>query len=229
MRLPCRDRRSMIQSLHSLPSVASAAWVAHVNGVNPPDEMRNWLTDRVSLTVKLIAHSNSFRVRRLAQQRALCLSDEFAIAGLPRRTCVQERDVLLCCDAKPVVFAHTIMPLQASASDWPFFGSLGERSLGATLFGDPLATRGALQFARLSARHPLVTRAHAAIGGTDHQSCHYGCLYARRCLFRRKSGVLLVTEVFLPTIVDLKLNEQQFLKNRFRQRCSAQRFSTNHL
>jgi chorismate--pyruvate lyase len=183
------------------PSAASAKWVAHVNGVNPPHEMRNWLTDRVSLTIKLIEHSKSFRVRRLVQQRALCLSDEFSMAELPRRMCVQERDVLLCCDAIPVVFAHTIVPLQASASDWPFFSSLGERSLGATLFGDPLVWRGVLQFARLPVRHPLAMRAHAAIGGAENANP----LYARRCLFRRKNGILLVTEVFLPTITDLTL------------------------
>jgi hypothetical protein len=28
-------------------------------------------------------------------------------------------------------------------------------------------------------------------------------LYARRCLFRRKNGVLLVTEVFLPAIANV--------------------------
>jgi chorismate--pyruvate lyase len=185
------------------PSLACATWFAHVNGVNPPDEMRNWLTDRVSLTLKLVEHSKSFRVRRLAQQRAQCLSDEFSMAGLPRRICVQERDVLLCCDGSPVVFAHTIAPLSANATDWPFFSSLGERSLGTTLFGDPLVLRGALQFARLPMRHPLAARTSAAIGSKE-----YACaLYARRCLFRRKNGALLVTEVFLPTITGLNMNE----------------------
>lgn len=138
-------------------------------------------------------------MRRLTQQRSLCLADEFAIAGLPRRACVTERDVLLYCDANPVVFAHTIVPLRASASDWPFFSSLGERSLGTTLFDDPLVMRGELQFARLPTRHPLVARARAAVGQTE---CERS-LFARRCLFKRKNGVLLVTEVFLPTIVDL--------------------------
>jgi chorismate--pyruvate lyase len=194
------------------PSAASATWVEHVNGINPPDNMRSWLTDRVSLTVKLIACSTNFRVRRLAQQRALCLVDEFAIVGLPRRICANERDVLLYCDANPVVFAHTIVPTQASASDWPFFSSLGERSLGTTLFGDPLVMRGALQFARLPARHPLAARAHAAIGSVEQESS----LYARRCLFRRKNGVLLVTEVFLPKITNLNVQRIAFDTKSFR-------------
>jgi len=177
-------------------AVAAATWFAHVNGVNAQPDMQDWLTDRVSLTVKLISRSNHFRVQRLAQHRALCLADEYAMIGLPRRRCVQEREVLLCCDSSPVVFAHTVVPLQANASDWPFFSSLGERSLGTTLFGDPLVKRGALQFARLAARHPLAERARAATGSQNWTAP----LFARRCLFRRNKGVLLVTEVFLPTI-----------------------------
>jgi chorismate--pyruvate lyase len=180
--------------------VAAAKWVGHVNGVDAPQEMRHWLTDRVSLTLKLIAHSDNFRVQRVAQRRGRCLADEFLAVGLPRRACVQERDVLLRCDATPVVFAHTIVPLTADASDWPFFSSLGERSLGTTLFGDPLVKRGALHYACLPARHPLSVRACVATG-TDYAG---RSLFARRCLFKRKNGVLLVTEVFLPAVAELR-------------------------
>lgn len=177
-----------------------AHWHRHANGVRPSAPMRDWLTDRVSLTVKLIACSKHFRVHRLRQAHGLCLADESAMVGLPRRLQVQEREVLLECDGVPVVFAHTIVPLQASASDWPFFGTLGERSLGTTLFGDPRVARGALQYARLPARHPLALRAAAATGGDGAQP-----LYARRCLYRRRSGLLLVTEVFLPAIARVRL------------------------
>jgi chorismate--pyruvate lyase len=185
-------------------AVASAKWVNHVNGVDAPDHLRHWLTDRVSLTKKLMAHSESFRVQRLVQQRAVCLADEYAMAQLARRVAVQERDVLLRCDGEPVVFAHTIVPLSASASDWPFFSSLGERSLGTTLFGDPLVIRGELQYARIPTRHPLMVRARSAVG-VDVGSQF---LFARRCLFKRKNGVLLVTEMFLPSINNLRLQRK---------------------
>lgn len=180
-------------------SVAHARWVDHANSVNPSSEMHGWLTDRVSLTVKLIARSTHFRVHRLTQTPGRCLADELSAVKLPRRTRVREREVLLECDGIPVVFAHTIVPLNATASDWPFFSSLGERSLGTTLFGDPQVARGALRFARLRPAHPLVQRACRALGVDQFD----GPLYARRCLFRRKSGLLLVTEVFLPAIADI--------------------------
>jgi chorismate lyase len=184
----------------SVHAVAHAHWFAHVNSVSPSREMRSWLVDTASLTVKLMACSRQFRVRRLSQQRGICLTDEFAEVTLPRRRCVQEREVLLQCDGRPTVYAHTIVPLHATASDWPFFGTLGERSLGSTLFGDPRVARGQLQFARLRAQHPLARRACAAIGEGPIDFP----IFARRCLYRRRNGALLVTELFLPAIADLK-------------------------
>jgi chorismate--pyruvate lyase len=157
--------------------------------------MQDWLTDSMSLTLKLTSRCHSFRVQRLAQQRALPLHDEYAQVALPRRVVVRQREVFLRCDDRPVVYAHTIVPLSATASDWPFFGTLGERSLGTTLFGDPQVKRGRLEYARLSTRHPLVRRAAAALEEELH-----GPLFARRCLYRRHAGLLLVTEVFLPAI-----------------------------
>ncbi len=194
----------------TLHSARHARWHSHVNGVNPTREMRGWLTDTMSLTRKLMAHSNYFRVCRLRQRRGICLGDEFDMVKLVRRVCVQERDVLLQCDGRPMVFAHTIVPLDATTSDWPFFSTLGERSLGTTLFADPRVVRGALQYARLRAQHPLVRRASKALGGERFQSA----LFARRCLYRRKNGVLLVTELFLPSIAELKPVRTEFNLNR---------------
>ena len=182
-------------------STALARWTAHVNGVNPPAALRDWLTDRASLTAKLTACARLFRVQRLHQRRGICLADEAALIGLPRPRQVIERDVLLLCDGRPLVYAHTVVPLAATASQWPLFSALGERSLGSTLFGDPGVMRGALHYARLRAGHPLLQRARAAAGVGEAD----GALFARRCLYRRKGGLLLVTEVFLPRIVALQL------------------------
>lgn len=180
-------------------AVAHARWHAHVNHVNPPRALRAWLTDDLSLTVKLMTRCLHFQIRRLRQERALCLADERAPVELRRRAHVQEREVLLQCDGKAVVFAHTIVPLDATTADWPFFGRLGERSLGTTLFGDPRVHRGQMEYARLRAQHPLVQRAQTALG----DAAIPAPLYARRCLYRRRNGVLLVTELFLPAILAL--------------------------
>ncbi|MES2316748.1 MAG: chorismate lyase [Pseudomonadota bacterium] len=175
-----------------------ALWHAHVNALNPPEGMRAWLEAGGSLTARLTSHSEAFRVQRLHQRTALCLADEARAIGMARPGRVWEREVLLRCDGAPVVFAHTVVPMSATAADWPLFNALGERSLGSTLFYDPRVTRGELEFARIRAGHPLMQRARAALGGGAHT-----VLYARRCLYRRHWGTLLVTEVFLPPVLDL--------------------------
>jgi chorismate--pyruvate lyase len=181
-----------------------AKWQAHVNAVRAPAPLRDWLTTPGSLTARLVAHSRSFRLQRLHQHRGQCLADEARALALPRRQRVWEREVLLRCDERAVVFAHTVAPAANSASDWPLFRTLGERSLGTTLFCDPLVRRGQLEFARLRAGHPLARRARAALGADQASAAAAGThLYARRCVYRRHQGLLLVTEVFLPEVLGL--------------------------
>ncbi|CDG81413.1 chorismate--pyruvate lyase family protein [Janthinobacterium agaricidamnosum] len=181
-------------------SLRQVAWHSHINAVNAPSALRDWLSSPGSLTAKLKAHSHAFRVQCLHQQTARCLGDEARIIGLPRPGRVWQREVLLRCDNKPVVFAHTVVPMQATATDWPLFSALGERSLGTTLFGDRMVRRGTLAYARLRGGHPLAQRALAALGRLVGQE---RMLYARRCLYQRHQGLLLVTEVFLPEVLTL--------------------------
>ncbi len=181
-------------------SLRQAQWQGHLNAVNAPPALRHWLGGGGSLTAKLKAHSGSFRVQCLHQRTARCLTDEAGALGMARAGRVWEREVLLRCDNRPAVYGHTVVPMAATASDWPLFSALGERSLGSTLFGDRLVRRGALEFARLRAGHPLILRALAALGAAAHEE---QILYARRCLYRRRRGLLLVTEVFLPAVLEL--------------------------
>lgn len=180
------------------PTLRQAHWYGHINALDAPFALRHWLTGGGSLTAKLKAHSQAFRVQCLHQRPQRCLTDEMTAIGLHRPGRVWEREVLLRCDNTPVVFGHTVVPMSATAADWPLFSALGERSLGSTLFGDPLVRRGALQYARLRQGHPLMRRASAALGLDRPQ-----ILYARRCLYRRRQGTLLVTEVFLPAVLEL--------------------------
>ncbi|WP_322402825.1 chorismate--pyruvate lyase family protein [Massilia luteola] len=185
-----------------------ARWLAHPDGVHAPAAMRDWLTTPGSLTARLIAHSRHFRVQKLRQAGNVCLADEAGAIGLARPQRVWEREVLLRCDGRPVVYGHTVVPMSASASDWPLFSALGERSLGTTLFYDPRVTRGALEFARLRPGHPLLARVRDALGHDGPaRETSVGptdmTFFARRCVYRRRQGLLLVTEVFLPSVLDL--------------------------
>jgi chorismate--pyruvate lyase len=180
-------------------SLRLAKWHRKAAAAGAEPAMRDWLNTKGSLTARLVAHSGSFRVRRLHQEVALCSWEEAAPIGLPRRERVWEREVLLCCDGVPVVFGHTVVPMSASASDWPLFSALGEQSLGSTLFYDPIVVRGPLEFARLRPGHPLLARVRSGLGqALDGMEFH-----ARRCVYRRHQGLLMVTEVFLPAVLEL--------------------------
>ncbi|MCC2960932.1 chorismate lyase [Massilia sp. IC2-278] len=188
-------------------SLRQARWHRHVGALQAPAGMRDWLTTKGSLTARLVRSSETFRVKRVHQHAALCSPEEAAPIGLPRRERVWEREVLLCCDGAPAVFGHTVVPMSASASDWPLFSALGERSLGTTLFYDPLVVRGPLEFARLRRGHPLLERMQSALGTavTGNE------FYARRCVYRRHQGLLMVTEVFLPAVLDLGATLRTYL------------------
>jgi len=187
------------------PSLRQACWLAHPGGVRAPTAMRGWLATPGSLTARLTAHSRAFRVQKVRQAGALCLADEAGALGLARRQRVWEREVLLRCDGRPAVYGHTVVPLDATAHDWPLFSALGERSLGTTLFYDPLVRRGRLEFARIRPGHPLLARVRAALGPEADNALADpdATYYARRCVYRRRQGLLLVTEVFLPAVLDL--------------------------
>lgn len=182
---------------HQLPHFPAAArWHQHVNGVHASDNMADWLTHRASLTARLVARCQQFRVQRLHQRLALCLADEAGEIGLTRAGKVVEREVLLRCDGQAMVYAHTVVPMTATAMQWPLFATLGEKSLGTTLFSDPLVVRGELAYARLRHTHPLMRRIRDLRLLNDAPFR----LFARRSVFRRKGSCLLVTEVFLPEI-----------------------------
>ena len=184
-------------------SLRRARWLAHPEGVRAPAPLHDWLTTPGSLTARLVAQSTRFRVQKLRQARQACLADEATAIGLPRARQVLEREVLLRCDGAPVVYGHTVVPLAASASDWPLFSALGERSLGTTLFYDPLVQRGRLEFARIRPGHPLLARVRAALAANDVPFDADATYFARRCVYRRRQGLLLVTEVFLPAVLKL--------------------------
>ncbi|MBO9536879.1 chorismate lyase [Herbaspirillum sp.] len=157
---------------------------------------RAWLADPGSMTLKLKARTRDFSVRLLRQRSGPVLADEYAALGVPARSRVVERDVILHCDGRPVVFGHTVLSTSSVKSDWPFFSKLGNTPLGANLFFDPLVGRSPIEYAKLPASHPLMRRIAAALPGEAIPAA----LYARRSLFSRRGGVLMVTDVFLPAL-----------------------------
>jgi len=160
-----------------------------------PRALRPWLTERGSLTARLIGHHPCFRVKVLKQGMALPHHDELQPLTLPRRAQALGREVLLLSGETALVYAHSVVPRSALRSGFRMLNRQGARSLGATLFANPRIWRGTLMFAKIDRRHPLWCRANAAVGSLPPH------LWARRSCFLLGRARLLVTEVFLPAVV----------------------------
>lgn len=191
----------MSERMAGLPGLQRlrAAWHAHLPfDVAIPLNQLRWATGEGSLTARLMSASSRFRVERLAQAPQVPFADEWQALGLDRPLPAITREVLLICDDVPAVFAHTIVDAFRARRDWPFLRGLGNRPLGGALFVDPRVRRDPFQFARLSPHHPL----RQALQRVLPTLASVPMLPARRSVFRRGGGAMLVTEVFLPDLLE---------------------------
>ena len=172
-----------------------SAWRAKLTGGLLDPVLRSWLTEPDSLTARCQRTCSHFRVRLLNYGKGQALADEaMGLGGGRSRDWV--REVVLECDGRPVIFAHTTLSTAVNGRLSRWMAGLGNRSLGSLLFAYPGFKRGAIQYLRLNQRHPLYQRA-ARLGEVGEY------LWARRSLHCLGAQQVLVTEVFLPSIEQL--------------------------
>ncbi|RUQ34180.1 MAG: chorismate lyase [Candidatus Competibacteraceae bacterium] len=160
----------------------------------PPD-LSHWLFDAGSLTQRLLQRCpGQFRVQVLRQGWTRPDHDEAAALGLRRDAWAWTREVRLCCDEQPWVFARTVIPARTLRGRGRRLTRLGTRPLGAALFTDPGIRRGPLEVARIAAGQSLHQRAVA--GCADPSAARWG----RRSLFWLDGSPLLVCEIFLSNL-----------------------------
>jgi chorismate--pyruvate lyase len=158
---------------------------------------KDWLTRGGALTRHLSALGR-VSVRVVAERVMPADADQCRAIGVPLRTPLWARDVILLIDDEPVVVAHSVTPLAYSRSVWQAMRRLRTRPLADLLYHDPAVTRSVLVSRPLGPRHLLHGRArHDArdpLVGTHPRAR----LWARRSVFLRYGAPLLVTEAFLP-------------------------------
>jgi chorismate--pyruvate lyase len=158
-----------------------------------------WLSDRGSLTRSVIASCRGrFRVELIGQRRATALPGEAALLDRGAAQAMLVREVRLYCGREAWVFARTLIPLRNLRG--PMYGltRLGQRPLGEVLFSDPTTRRLRVEVARITPRQRLYRRA------TRHLGRPPAALWGRRTLFDYGGERILVNELFLPGIPELK-------------------------
>jgi len=156
-----------------------------------------WLRDQGSLTRRIQQRCGQFAVQPLRSGLARVAYDEAALLGFSSARYAFSREVFLCADGRPVVFAHSTCARQYLRGAWQAMSGLGNRSLGTLLFTHPLVKRQALHYKALQPHHSLYRSAAAVLDNPPAR------LWARRSLFYLHEAPLLVTEVFLPEILKL--------------------------
>ncbi|MDN5881228.1 MAG: chorismate lyase [Nitrosospira sp.] len=173
-----------------------SAWRPAPSSLSP--RARGWLQNRGSLT-ELIQQRccGDFCVKPVFQSWAKACGDELAVMNLRRNELAMVREVYLYCGNTPVVFAHSVVAMKDIRGAWRGLGGLGSRSLGTVLFTNPVVKRTPLRFKKLNSAHPLFCRACRKLQAKPPD------LWARRSLFSLQGQSILVTEVFLPSILEL--------------------------
>ena len=159
---------------------------------------RPWLLDRGSLTRRIQDRCTAFSVRHVRQRHGKAMPSERNMVSLGAHSRELLRDVYLYCGETPLVFAHSVLPAASLHGTWQALGRLGDKPLGAALFSNPRVRRTPLQFRKLNRRDALYRRACAALPNPP------ASLWARRSVFYLEGRPILVTEVFLPGILELK-------------------------
>lgn len=156
------------------------------------DHLRDWLLDPSSLTARLKAHCQDFRVEVLGQEIITCGAAEAnddIIAGEQ----VLVREVLLYCDDVPHVFARSLLPLSSLTGEQQKLAHLGTQSLGQVLFNHPDLLRKKIEVTAFNAQSSVANLVNYLAMPTHQQP-----LWGRRSVFVLDAKPLMVAEVFLP-------------------------------
>ncbi len=173
------------------------AWHSALSSVSY--RQRVWLQDRGSLTRRIQDRCAHFRVQRVFQSLSRVYEDESMMMELRANELALVREVFLYCGEIPVVFAHSVVAHKNLRGAWRGLSGLGNKSLGTVLFTNPRIQRTPLEFKKVGDGHCLFDRACARLSMKPKH------LWARRSLFTLHGQSILVTEVFLPAILDLPL------------------------
>jgi len=151
--------------------------------------LQHWLLDAGSLTAKLIRLSGGkFRVQVLQQVYRRASRSEALSLGIELNALCLIREVILCGNDQPWVFARSVLPQTSLTGSLRRLRKQGNKPLGAFLFSQPHLKRSTIALSFISRHHSYVPTEF--LGNAS--------VWGRRSIFVLEDKPLLVSEVFLP-------------------------------
>ena len=158
-----------------------------------PVDIQTWLFDPASLTARLKQKcAADFRVEVLSQTIQKPRLDEFKVLGMETGSYALVRQVRLCCGHACWVYARTVIPFSTLKGKQRIYANLGTRPLGAMLFADRTMQRDEVMVTALYG-----SQLPAGLGLAEDD-----LVWGRRSVFRVAGKPLLVSEYFLPALLE---------------------------
>ncbi len=162
-------------------------------------ETLSWLSDEGSLTLRLKRYCpNQFSVDVLDEQWVKPDLSEAQLLGVPESQKVLLRQVHLKCGDSICVYARSVIPLKTLQGKHKRLSFLGSKPLGEYLFSNPTLERKRIEWSQLPAKSTLYKMA------IPDETKRGGSVWGRRSLFSLDNKQLLVSEFFLPELLDDK-------------------------
>jgi chorismate--pyruvate lyase len=165
--------------------------------ITPSRKIQSWLNTPQSLTAKLKGLCPNLQVVVLSEKLEIPLLNESQKLGLHRDEQAWVRCVLLQCHDKNWVYARTVIPNFQPNNPWYELQNLGTKPLGEVLFEMPSIQRSAFEFSK----DKLNYWPHLVENLSDNNAANQPG-FARRSIFKQHHVPLLLTEVFLPGLVN---------------------------
>lgn len=158
-----------------------------------PVSIQSWLFDPASLTARLKQKCTAgFRVEVLSQAIQKPRLDEFRVLGVETGSYALVRQVRLCCGHACWVYARTVIPFSTLKGKQRIYANLGTRPLGAMLFADRTMKRDEVMVTSLTG-----SQLPSGLGLAQDD-----VVWGRRSVFRVAGRPLLVSEYFLPALLE---------------------------
>lgn len=172
-----------------------ATWVRPASFRTAGSTLPGGLTDQQSLTRRLRSISPKLSVKFLGKTVTRPHSFERRALGPDQCNSVCRREVLLCSDNLPMVYAISIWPRLRRNVVGQSLRQLGCRPLGEALFRRSSVYRDPFVYKRLNWRHPILVRA-CSVARTPEESA-----WGRLSVVRIERFPLIVIEVFLNNFI----------------------------
>lgn len=192
--------RALVQQKMAAKEMRPQFWkpAGLIARISPLRKIQHWLKTPASLTAELKQRCPHLEVVVLSQKFEVPLLSETQKLGLAINEEAWVRCVVLKCQQRNWVYARTVIPNLNSQNPWQELQTLGNKPLGEILFEIPSIQRSPFEFAKEALSDWPYLMNHLQ---QPQLSKKPG--FARRSVFKQKQSPLLLTEVFLPGLLDL--------------------------